>query len=251
MRPLGGGVEREFEPDHGAAALDTPARGQHVHELEAPTADAVAPRLRRTEAMPVVGDLYPQVRAATFDEELERLALAVADRVRGELGGQELRSRQGGGRDFAVKRVESPAHLPADQIGAWKLQREIGLVGGHRKRVHDILYVKTVSYLEFRELCWTNLLSSGRMSWTFLTNHAHVLLCIARDPGMRLRDIAEQVGITERAAQRIVGDLVEEGYVKRKRIGRRNEYGIQPDVPLRHPLQRDHVIGEIVAVLGT
>ena len=88
------------------------------------------------------------------------------------------------------------------------------------------------------------------MSWTFLTNHAHVLLSIAADPGARMRDIAERVGITERAAQRIVADLVEEGYVTRKKVGRRNVYEIKPDVPLRHPLQRDHAVGEIVRVLS-
>lgn len=88
------------------------------------------------------------------------------------------------------------------------------------------------------------------MSWTFLTNHAHVLLCISRNPDSRMRDIADQVGITERAAQRIVGDLVTEGYVSRRKIGRRNEYTVNPETPLRHPLSRDHEIGEVLGVLG-
>ena len=88
------------------------------------------------------------------------------------------------------------------------------------------------------------------MSWTFLTNHAHVLLCIARDPDIRIRDIADGVGITERAAQRIVSDLVDEGYVQRKRVGRRNEYVVNSEVPLRHPLSRDHEIGEVLGVLS-
>jgi predicted DNA-binding transcriptional regulator len=88
------------------------------------------------------------------------------------------------------------------------------------------------------------------MTWTFLTNHAHVLLTIARHPDMRMREIAAQVGITERAAQRIVGDLVTEGYVSRRKIGRRNEYTVNPEAPLRHPLSRDHEIGEILGVLG-
>ncbi len=88
------------------------------------------------------------------------------------------------------------------------------------------------------------------MSWTFLTNHAHVLLCITRDPDLRMREIAERVGITERAAQRIVGDLVDSGYVSRKRVGRRNEYVVNPDVPLRHPILRDHEIGEVLGVLS-
>ena len=88
-----------------------------------------------------------------------------------------------------------------------------------------------------------------RPPWTFLTNHAHVLLCIARDPGTRLRDVAERVGITERAAQRIVADLTAAGYLTATREGRRNRYQLNPTLPLRHPLERDHQIGDILAVL--
>jgi DNA-binding IclR family transcriptional regulator len=87
--------------------------------------------------------------------------------------------------------------------------------------------------------------------WTFLTNHAHVLLCIARDPDIRLRDVAEFVGITERAAQRIVTELVDAGYLARTREGRRNRYQLNPDVPLRHPLDRNHAIGDILDVLNS
>jgi len=85
--------------------------------------------------------------------------------------------------------------------------------------------------------------------WTFLTNHAHVLLCVARDPGARLRDVADRVGITERAAQRIVADLVDAGYLERRREGRRNRYELNRELPMRHPLERDHHIGEILTVL--
>lgn len=85
--------------------------------------------------------------------------------------------------------------------------------------------------------------------WTFLTNHAHVLLCVARDPEARLRDVADDVGITERAAQRIVTDLVDAGYLERQREGRRNRYRLHTELPLRHPLERDHAIGEILQVL--
>ncbi len=85
--------------------------------------------------------------------------------------------------------------------------------------------------------------------WTFLTNHAHVLLCIARDPGARLRDVAEAVGITERAAQRIVAELADAGYLEREREGRRNRYRVHPELPLRHPLERDHAVGDILRVL--
>ncbi|WP_079167233.1 helix-turn-helix transcriptional regulator [Streptomyces indicus] len=86
--------------------------------------------------------------------------------------------------------------------------------------------------------------------WTFLTNHAHVLLCVVRDPQVRMRDIAEQVGITERAAQRIVVDLVEAGYLERTREGRRNRYRLHKELPLRHPMDRDTDIGQLVALLA-
>src|SRR4051812_35499807 len=75
-------------------------------------------------------------------------------------------------------------------------------------------------------------------NWVFLTNHAHVLLCIARDPQARTRDIADQVGITERATQRILADLVAEGYVARAKIGRRNRYTVNRRGHLRHPIFR-------------
>lgn len=72
-----------------------------------------------------------------------------------------------------------------------------------------------------------------RTHWTFLTNHTQVLLCIVRDPTVRLRDVATKVGITERAAQSIVADLVTEGYLTRSRVGRRNVYDVHHDTPLR------------------
>lgn len=85
--------------------------------------------------------------------------------------------------------------------------------------------------------------------WTFLTNHAHVLLCIAADPGVRLRDVAERVGITERATQGIVGDLVASGYVERSRVGRRNHYAVRADLPLRHPIEQEHAIGHLLQLV--
>ncbi|MEO6701486.1 MAG: winged helix-turn-helix domain-containing protein [Jatrophihabitantaceae bacterium] len=85
--------------------------------------------------------------------------------------------------------------------------------------------------------------------WTFFTNHAHVLFCIAADSGIRLRDVADRVGVTERAAQRIVADLVDAGYLQRARDGRRNRYQIRPELPLRHPVEHEHQIGEILSLL--
>jgi DNA-binding MarR family transcriptional regulator len=86
-------------------------------------------------------------------------------------------------------------------------------------------------------------------SWRFVTNHTQVLLCIARDPEVRLRDVAVTVGITERAAQRILADLIDAGYVERERVGRRNRYSVNRNISMRHPSQREHEIGEILDVL--
>ena len=87
-------------------------------------------------------------------------------------------------------------------------------------------------------------------SWSFLTNHAQVLLCIAHDPGIRLREIGEAVGITERAAHRIVVELADAGYISRKRNGRRNQYTIRSHLPLPDPLARDQKIGDLLGVLA-
>jgi DNA-binding MarR family transcriptional regulator len=86
--------------------------------------------------------------------------------------------------------------------------------------------------------------------WTFLSNHGQVLLCIARDPDARLREIGDRVGITERAAHRIVGELVDAGYLVRKRNGRRNSYTITTHRNLPDPLARDRSIGDLLSVLA-
>ncbi len=85
--------------------------------------------------------------------------------------------------------------------------------------------------------------------WTFLTNHAHVLLAIARDRDITLREVAARVGITERSAQNIVADLVDAGYLTRTRRGRRNSYTIPPHQPMRHPLNAGHDLDELLALL--
>ncbi len=86
-------------------------------------------------------------------------------------------------------------------------------------------------------------------SWTFLTNHARVLACVAEQPGFRLREIADCAQITERAAHRIVCDLVEEGYVTRHRLRRRNFYEVHPEQPLRHPLGEERRVGDLLDLL--
>ncbi len=86
--------------------------------------------------------------------------------------------------------------------------------------------------------------------WSFLTNHARVLLCIANDPGVRLRDIAASVGITERSAYGIVTELTTGGYVVKKKDGRRNHYQVQAHMPLPEPTRQEPAIGEVLALLA-
>jgi predicted ArsR family transcriptional regulator len=91
--------------------------------------------------------------------------------------------------------------------------------------------------------------SSKQKTWTFLTNHAQVLLCFAEDPDIRLRDVAERVGITERATQRILAELVEAGYVKTTRVGRRNTYTVDREHAMRHSAQFGYEIGILLEAL--
>ena len=90
--------------------------------------------------------------------------------------------------------------------------------------------------------------SPGR-HWTFLSNHAHVLVCLALDPDARLRDVALSVGITERAVQKIVSDLEEAGAIVRERAGRRNSYRLNLDVPLRHTLESHKTVGTLLSLV--
>lgn len=88
--------------------------------------------------------------------------------------------------------------------------------------------------------------AEDRPSWTFLTNHAHVLVCLSGDPDLRGWEIAERVGITERSTQKIIADLVDEGYLARERVGRRNSYTVNDKLRLRHPLEASHRVGELL-----
>lgn len=88
----------------------------------------------------------------------------------------------------------------------------------------------------------------GKPAWTFLTNHAHVLLCVARDPQARIRDLSLRVGITERAVQRIIFELEEDGYLTHERAGRRNVYRVTSNLPLRHPLERKNKVAALLAL---
>ena len=83
-------------------------------------------------------------------------------------------------------------------------------------------------------------------TWTFFTNHAHVLIAVSRNPELRQRDIAGFVGITESAVQKILHDLEDDGYLTRERVGRRNRYQVNRDLPLRHSLESDHTIADVL-----
>lgn len=91
--------------------------------------------------------------------------------------------------------------------------------------------------------------SPGSPGWTYLTNHTHILLCLARDPELRIRDIAGLVGITQRAVQRILVELEAGGALTHSRKGRRNHYHVNLDCPLRHPLESTHLLRDVVAGL--
>lgn len=86
--------------------------------------------------------------------------------------------------------------------------------------------------------------------WTFFTNHAHVMVCLAKNSDQPLREVALEVGITERAVQRIIADLEHGGYLVRERIGRQNSYSLILDKELRHPIEADHTIGDVLRVLA-
>lgn len=85
--------------------------------------------------------------------------------------------------------------------------------------------------------------------WTFLTNHAHVLLLLSRDPDLRMRDISELVGITERAVHRIVHELLESGYLEVEKQGRRNHYHVKAALPMRHPVERGARVADLILLL--
>ncbi len=89
------------------------------------------------------------------------------------------------------------------------------------------------------------------LSWTFFTNHGHVLLCLAADPDMTVRELARRVGITERAAIRIIGELEAGGVLTRTREGRRNHYTINESAPLRHELEEHCAVGDLIRMVGT
>ncbi len=91
--------------------------------------------------------------------------------------------------------------------------------------------------------------SDGGHSWTFLSNHAHVLVCLARDPDTRLRDVAREVGLTQRRVSKIVADLEACGVIEKAKEGRRNHYEIDGGVALRHPLESNRTVGMLLAML--
>lgn len=93
-------------------------------------------------------------------------------------------------------------------------------------------------------------LTDSSTQWTFLTNHSHVLLSIWRRPASKVREISQVVGITERAVMRIIGELSDAGFLNIEKAGRENRYTVVTDLPLRHPLEKDHTVGELLQALA-
>ena len=94
-----------------------------------------------------------------------------------------------------------------------------------------------------------NITGKKESSWTFLTNHAHVMLCLAKSSSMRARDLASEVGITERAVQRIIAELIEGDYIERFKDGRRNLYKIRDEKPLKHPIESHKKIKDLIKLI--
>ena len=90
----------------------------------------------------------------------------------------------------------------------------------------------------------------NKRSWTFLTNHGRVLAYLAKHPQDTTREIAEQTGFTERAIQKVIFDLESDGYIVRHREGRGNRYTIHPELPMRHRMEREHIVGDLLLALG-
>ena len=111
-------------------------------------------------------------------------------------------------------------------------------------------YNSHTSNLNHTQLMAEHSNSPASIGWTFLTNHAHALIVISRNPDSRIREIADQIGITERAAHRIVSALVDSGYLHRYQVGRDNRYEVHADAPLRHPLESLHTVGELIEMLS-
>src|SRR5271165_7541470 len=110
---------------------------------------------------------------------------------------------------------------------------------------------KKSSYTNLDMLFLAHMVDDRIPRWSFLTNHAQVLVCIAEDPGIRLIEISERVGITERAAHRIVAELATAGYITRRRNGRRNTYLIHSELPLPDALARNQKVGDLLAILAS
>lgn len=120
-------------------------------------------------------------------------------------------------------------------------------------RIQYTTFISRISRGELKDVYQNTrflILSSVMERWTFLTNHSHVLVCIARDPEIRLRDVAVLVGITERAAQRIVADLIEGGYLSTTKVGRRNRYEVHADLPFRHPIESHSSIRALLELIA-
>ncbi len=129
---------------------------------------------------------------------------------------------------------------PKSQLGSRKLASAAGPIDALKPRGRSTAMTPAVALAK----------ESTGVQWTFLTNHAHVLVLLSRNPSLVLREVALQVGITERAVQRIIADLEAGGVIEREKIGRQNHYRIRTHPPLRHPIESHRTIGDLLALFG-
>lgn len=172
--------------------------------------------------------------------------------TRSQLAEPLLELRPGSEVQFAAERETAGAvGIIAFGYGKWRMDQRRELWG----EADDSQYTKSKSRMSYREKNATTVMShfwvnSARMpAFGFLTNHGLALLCIAKDPEVRMRDIAADVQITERAAQRIVAELIDSGYLDRERVGRRNRYTVRTGLPVSLPAQRDIDLNALLNVL--
>jgi MarR family protein len=192
------------------------------------------------EVAEAIGDSLVRARRAAIGR-----ARADPDRAEaGDLGRLADRLEQGAAAGTQI----------ADQVVRARRLVQAGLAGeafedGHRGRFRSVAQA-VYMIIQSRNDNLVCMSPDQAPNWSFLTNHAQVLLCIADDPGIRLREIGEAVGITERAAHRIVVELAAAGYISRTRNGRRNRYTIQSHLPLPDPLARERKLGDLLALLA-
>jgi DNA-directed RNA polymerase specialized sigma24 family protein len=233
--------ERQLDPR--AAALGPASRPrdpQRGRPVRAARSGSTRPRRRAAPRATSARASPPRRGSSSRSDRRPVSPSALTRRGGGPVG--ELAGHGGlaaaSGKRWSVHRLGVPLSSPTrDRSGSWQRVARPGVANREVRKPNIVCsFLKSNSQKQDH-------------TWRFVTNHAHVLQRISEDPTARLRDVAETVGITERAASQIVNDLEQAGYLTRTRVGRRNRYEVHEDLPLRHPQHRHHTVGELVRFL--